>query len=153
LIPGGSSNFARASRLRAPATGVSTVRQSARQPAASARCTRSCVKLWSVCAYSWNQSGALATPAISSTAVVENELTTIVAPAAPAPSSAICDAVLDLFDGAWTAGRNPGRRQRAGGKQGLSSCDWHGDLPFMTDYGAHYRRTNRTLCLGLKPTS
>ena len=46
---GGSLTLALVSRLRAPTIGVSTVRQSARYPPASARCTSSRVKPWSAC--------------------------------------------------------------------------------------------------------
>lgn len=84
-IPGGTANPARAMRSRAPMLGVSTVRHSAWQPAASTRRTSSRVKPRSGCTYSWNQSGLRVAAATSSTAVVENELTTKVAPAAEAP--------------------------------------------------------------------
>ena len=48
-IPAGRVNPTRSSRLRAPTTGVSTVRQRARHPAASARWTSSRVKPRSRC--------------------------------------------------------------------------------------------------------
>src|SRR5579863_9709472 len=83
--PGGSTNAARCSRLRGPRTGESTVMHRALHPAAWARWMVSRLIPRSDCTYNWNQSGEVATRAISSIDTVALELTTNTALAAPAP--------------------------------------------------------------------